>query len=302
MTPTFLGIGVPRGGTTWLHQLLMTHPDVAMATRRKEVHYFDLDYDRGQAWYEAFFPADGDRYQAVGEITPHYLFDEKCAPRIAKMASIKNLLVMLRNPVDRAYSHYLYRMRQDNYRHGFEQFLKDRPEAVQWSRYAQPLEHYFEHFPREQMLILIHEHAFQDVEATRRQVAETIGVDPDRFPDDAGAERVNTVVLPKHRRLASWASKIGASMRRNNMDWIPNLIGRKLGAKRLFGKSSAPKPMLDRGLRNRLLEGFVDDIESVEKLLRLDLSVWKPEESAGRADGGNVEPAAQNRPEATEGV
>ena len=55
--PTFLGIGVPRGGTTWLHTTLISHPDVYMPTRRKEVRFFDRYYERGLGWYETFFCA-----------------------------------------------------------------------------------------------------------------------------------------------------------------------------------------------------------------------------------------------------
>ena len=58
MLPNFLGIGVPRGGTTWLHELLSSHSEVYMPTQRKEIHYFDRFYDRGSSWYEDFFPSD----------------------------------------------------------------------------------------------------------------------------------------------------------------------------------------------------------------------------------------------------
>ena len=53
--PTFVGIGVARGGTTWLHTLLSGHPEISMPTRRKEVRYFDRNHDRGLDWYESFF-------------------------------------------------------------------------------------------------------------------------------------------------------------------------------------------------------------------------------------------------------
>ena len=68
--PAFLGIGVPRAGTTWLHTLLASHPDVYTPTLRKEINFFDRYYDRGLSWYEALFPPpeNAERYQAIGEI------------------------------------------------------------------------------------------------------------------------------------------------------------------------------------------------------------------------------------------
>ena len=58
MTPTFLGIGVNKAGTTWVADLLAAHPEVWMPTRRKEVRFFSHFYERGWPWYEAFFPPD----------------------------------------------------------------------------------------------------------------------------------------------------------------------------------------------------------------------------------------------------
>jgi hypothetical protein len=95
--PTFLGIGVPRAGTTWLHGLLDSHPDVYVPSRRKEVSFFDLHYGRGVEWYKRFFPADSEtaRYQAIGEITPFYFYGRDCPERISRM-SVSKLLLMLR--------------------------------------------------------------------------------------------------------------------------------------------------------------------------------------------------------------
>ena len=282
MTPTFLGIGVPRGGTTWLHELLSVHPDVAMPTRRKEVHYFDRDYDRGLAWYESFFPPDEGSWKTVGEITPHYLYGEACPERIAQMASVRKLILILRLPIERAFSHYVYRMRQDNFQGDFEAFLDARPEALAWGRYVQPIRRYFNHFDRDRFLILIHEQVFKDIDTARKRVTDAIGIDEPRFPEQAGQGRVNAVVLPRHRRLAHWSSNTGAFLRRRNLDWVPNLIGRRLGVKRLFGKSSAPKPKLDPELRDRLTAPFLDEISTLEELIGVNLDIWRPNTVAAR--------------------
>ena len=60
--PTFLGIGVQRGGSTWLHTLLTSHPDVYLPTRRKEVRFFDRDYERGLKWYESVEEVHGYKF------------------------------------------------------------------------------------------------------------------------------------------------------------------------------------------------------------------------------------------------
>src|SRR6266508_2090579 len=103
--PSFLGIGVPRAGTTWLYELLRTHPDVYVPLRRKELSYFDLHYNRGVEWYSKFFPPDHEvsRFRAVGEISPYYFYCPDCPARIADLG-IAKLVLKLRHPVDRAWS------------------------------------------------------------------------------------------------------------------------------------------------------------------------------------------------------
>ena len=87
LLPTFLGIGAARSGSTWLHRLLLSHPDIYVPRQRKELSYFDHDYDRGLAYYEAFFPPANQSsvYRAIGEVTPTYLYCAECPERIAAL-------------------------------------------------------------------------------------------------------------------------------------------------------------------------------------------------------------------------
>ncbi len=149
--PTFVGIGVPRAGTTWLHTLLSGHPDAYLPTRRKEVRFFDRHFDRGVEWYEGFFsPPEGTLgYRAIGEISPQYLYGQECPARIATVVPSAKLLVMLRHPVDRAYSQYGFLLQRRNYRGSFEEFLKTRPRALEMGYYSGHLRRYLDRFDRD---------------------------------------------------------------------------------------------------------------------------------------------------------
>jgi hypothetical protein len=277
MLPTFVGIGVPRGGTTWLHELLAAHPDVAVPARGKEVHYFDLHYERGVEWYESVFPrgADTSRCRAAVEITPHYFYDDRCPARIAELPSVRGLILMLRNPVDRAFSHYVWRIRTADYRGPFAQFLEDVPEAIHWGRYAANLKKYLACFPLSRMLILIHEHAFADVPAARRRIADFLGVDDAGFPEGAGMDKVNPGTIPRFRRLSRIVSRAAFRLRRRDIHWVSS-IGTKLGVKRLLSvEATGPAPALPDEARRRLRDMFVRDVEELEALAGLDLTVWK---------------------------
>ena len=133
--PTFLGIGVPRSGTTWLHELFKTHPQVYVPKYRKEINFFNKNYERGIDWYEKYFPSDvrAGKYRAIGEITPFYLFHDECIERILKMPSITKLIVNLRNPVNRAYSFYVIMIQNGKCVGTFEECMSQHPVILQQS-------------------------------------------------------------------------------------------------------------------------------------------------------------------------
>jgi len=274
--PNFVGIGVPRGGSTWLHALLGSHPDAFVPIKRKEVHYWDNEFGRGEAWYASFFPSDAGSYVAVGEVTPHYLYSEAAAERLRASETVRRLICTLRNPVERMFSHYTLRMRVDNYRGTFREFAGEYPNSIDWGCYGRHLGRYRSRFGDDELLILIHERMFRDVDATRRAIAAHLGLDADRFPEGAGEQRVNTVQIPRFRAAYRMASKIGVALHRANLIWLSNLVSRRLGLKRLLGTKGAEKPELSAEDRAWAYETFfADDIAGVERELGFELPEWR---------------------------
>ena len=107
--PRFLGLGVQKGGTTSLQRLLEQHSNVFLP-RAKELHYFSLHYAKGDAWYRAHFDEAGAK-QLCGEITPYYVFHPEVHKRVAQLLPKAKLIVLLRDPVDRALSQYFHSKR-----------------------------------------------------------------------------------------------------------------------------------------------------------------------------------------------
>lgn len=153
--PDFLIAGAQRCGTTSLFKALMQHPQVFGPTLRKGVHYFDTAYGRGTDWYRSRFPlrrtvrrAASGAGGAVGESSPYYLFHPLCAERIAADLPEAKVVVMLRDPVERAYSAHSHESARGFEDEPFERALdleEERLAGEEERLAADPLAHSYHH-------------------------------------------------------------------------------------------------------------------------------------------------------------
>jgi hypothetical protein len=201
--PDFLVIGAMRSGTTSLHDLVCRHPQVLGAIK-KEIHYFDLNFTRGEPWYRAHFPRAErlrSRRGITGEASPYYIFHPLAHRRAADLVPGARILAFLRHPIDRAYSHYWHSVQLGEEPFSFEEALRQetarlsgeerrlladleyvsRPH-LRWSYlsrsiYADQLERWLTAFPRRQLLVLEHRAFFEDLEARSRQLFDFLGLD-----------------------------------------------------------------------------------------------------------------------------
>lgn len=121
--PNFLGIGVMRGGTTWLHEQLKTHKEIYLPELKKEIHFFDRNYQKGKGWYKKHFQKKG--YKRYGEITPAYISTEKTPERIQETLKDPKFILILRDPVERAHSQYRRSIRYENLDQTFREYIKE---------------------------------------------------------------------------------------------------------------------------------------------------------------------------------
>jgi len=198
----FIIIGAQRCGITSLYNYLISHPNVSPALNN-EVHFFDIHYNKGIDWYWKQFPLlqekpNSDEKSLTGESTPYYLFHPLAAKRIFKHLPKIKLILQLRNPVDRAYSHYNHAVRVGNESLSFDEAIKQEPERLrneeekiyqdQYSfnhqklsylsrgAYAEQLERYLELFKKEQMLILKSEDFFASPQQILNRVFSFLGI------------------------------------------------------------------------------------------------------------------------------
>lgn len=184
--PTFLVIGAMKAGTTSLHHYLRAHPDVFMSSV-KELDYFveHANWRRGPAWYARQFDGASGA-TAVGEASTAYTKFPTLAGvagRIAAHLPNARLIYVIRDPIERIRSHYMHRVAAGSERAVLDEAVRRTPVYLNCSRYALQLEQYFEHFPRDRVLVVTSEDLRHSRAATMRRVFGFLEVDETFVPD-----------------------------------------------------------------------------------------------------------------------
>lgn len=219
--PDFVIIGGRKCGTSLLYHILTQHPQVEAAVK-KEIHYFDLHYYWGDDWYRAHFPPttrNGERKVLTGEGSPYYLSHPHSARRMAQLVPQAKLIALLRDPVDRAYSHYHHEVRRyreplATFEEGIEaeegrlsgemECMRKRENYVSANHahfsylsrgvYVDQLKTYEEFFDRDQMLVLKSEDLFEHTQDFLKTVLDFL-----ELPEwnlEGPAPRVNSGKYP----------------------------------------------------------------------------------------------------------
>ncbi len=176
--PNFLHIGPPKAGSSWLHEVLARHPNIFM-TEAKELYFFDRYFDRGLPWYEAQFNNAGPEHNVVGEVCPLYLSSREAPQRIRSSLGDKvRLMVTLRDPVDRAFSHYLYLRKRGPAPNSFRDALERWPGLIYLGRYATQLRRYLRHFDQNLIYVGLFDDLRRDPQDFLDRVLAWLGAPP----------------------------------------------------------------------------------------------------------------------------
>jgi len=284
-------VGAAKAGTTSLHAYLSVHPQVFMPVL-KEPHYF-ADFEvapefdnfmpvvRNQSDYQALFNGSHGRV-AIGEASPSYLCDAYAAERISSAIPSAKIIISLRNPVERAYSHYLMDFHRGTEKLPFKQALEfdaARPikgwgqsaQYVELGLYARQVKAYLDWFGRERVMVILFEDLVRDTKGTMGQVAKFLAIDPDGFPDSVFSQVHNASDISSGQ--VARAILRMQSLRRFAKKWVPQRLRREIRDRFLFKKGV--KAQLEDDVRQKLAARFVEDVSLLERLLARDLSVLR---------------------------
>jgi len=231
--PDFLIIGAQKAGTTTVYDNLVKHPLVRPADI-KEVHFFDNNWHKGKNWYKAHFDARPSTAQTnepqhtrdwiTGEASPYYLFHPLAPGRVKQVCPQARLIVILRNPTERAYSHYHHEARKGREPLSFEQALAEEDSRLlgeedrlrtgtanssfphqhysyrSRGEYAGQLENWLQHFPREQFLVLESSRLNRDFAGQFQRIYDFLNLPPVEIAQPRRSNVGSYEKMPEHIR------------------------------------------------------------------------------------------------------
>lgn len=275
--PFFIGIGAQRAGTSWLYLCLNGHPEIHIP--RKEMHFFDNKYEKGVDWYcEQFL--DCSSGEKTGEITPDYMSNVQSLERISKLSKQIKIIVILREPIERAYSAtQLYKSHGQFTDKSFSELLSQEPSFLKKSLYSSQIENVYRLFPKENVLICLFDDIDKNAANFYRRVCQFLEIDDSHVPKFLHTKRnvsslssmQSALNLPELQRkiLATPLAPLVHMFKRSRLYLYLNSKLLKAVA-----DSSAKKTYyaeVSAEIKNTVLQ----DITKLEKETGLNLSSWR---------------------------
>ena len=287
--PAFIGIGAEKSATTWAWTMLNEHPDVCMS-QPKELDFFNLDenFEKGVTWYRRHFA----RLTATtGEISPLYMDDPRVAERVLQTFPQTRILVMLRNPFDRAMSHLfhdasvIYGKVAELTADDLRRLAAKDEKYVRRSRYFQSLKPFFDLFPREQIGVFY----FDDVRTNGLELAqrlyEFVGVDQTFVPEQFGEKVNESQDLKAMAGVVMTASRLAKAFppTRLAMNWMYRRTQiREKVIRWLLVDKGRPQIQFQEVLQDTDVISLSDDLARLQSTLGVPVpTTWLMPEAAG---------------------
>ncbi len=292
--PNFLCIGAPKSGTTSLYNILQQHPEIGMSSF-KEPHFFDNrdNWLRGVKWYSSTY-FSSLKQNMIGEFTPSYLANEFAAKRIKEtLGENVKFIVLLRNPVDRAYSHYLHSKRDLFEKESFlgslqlehdrlKKFRENGDDVsiakfcyVHSGKYSLHFKEYLNFFNRKQFCIILFDDFINDTPNSVLKILNFLNVDSSIKLDCNFKSNVASIAKSKTlKKLMKQDFFIKKFLKRIiTSSSLRQKIRNKIQA--VNNKPADVEPLTDE---HRLIcyeKYFKSDIEKLEENLLINLKKWK---------------------------
>lgn len=271
--PSFLVVGPPRTGSSWLHEVLRPH--TLLPSPSKETRFFDTHFHRGLKWYLAHYEqAATDR--RMGEVAPTYFASASARERIALTLPQAKIVCVFRNPVDRVISLYRVKRAYGWIPWSFAEALRLDPELMESGRYASTLKLWRRSFGSDNVMAGIYDDLVEDPQSFVDAVVDFIGVR--RFPladwQYSFVHESDRMTQPRSYRRTRTATLLANWFKARRMDRAVSAFNRSRFRHLVLG-GGAPFSKLSKEVLMQLQEDFRHEVEELEQMICRDLSAWK---------------------------
>jgi len=266
-----------------VYHCLREHPEVAVPDS-DTIHYYDMFYARGESWYESFFE-HATEGQILYDPTTTYIRSPWVPRRITEENPDAKIMLCLRDPIDRAFSHYWHEKKKGSINFEFAEVLENYDLYSSWLEpgfYAEHIERYLHYFDRDQFLFLRFENLKSDPEEFLGRILHFADVDEDFGPwwlnkksNEAGGRRTHVNQVWRGVKKAVVQSPLEQVARELRLDQAAQSIEELPGVGTLLKDKSEYEKGIDPELRVELLELCEPEIQRLEQLLDLDLDSWR---------------------------
>lgn len=276
--PTFLICGAPKAGTTSLYRYVEQHTDVCMSAE-KETGFFLENYHRGIDWLSDTHYRHYDGETAIGEATTGMMRDRNAPARIAKHLPDAKLLFVLRNPIDRIYSHFDFHRSAGvvSPDASFSNLIRDstsewRNVQIDLGMYHDHLTRYQRHVDRSQMQVHRFEELTTDPEAVMRDTYAFIGVDPAFSPDTS--RRYNKSQQPRNATVYRLLRRAWEPVKKQLDVYALDATQQLRHTLRSLFLTDAERPEMNEADRRYLRDLYAEPNARLAEWLGVDLSHW----------------------------
>lgn len=277
--PDFILVGPQKCATTWIYKCLDEHPDVFVPDS-DSIHYFDMNYHKSEKWYlDHFSGYDGE--QVVGETTPSYIRDPNCPRRIHEMVPDGKILFSLRNPVDRAFSHYWHEKEKSKIQFEFREVFTNYDLFQNWvetGQYYYHLQRYMEYY-NDSIGVFFFDDLINSNADFIREIYEFVGVDPNYTPSvidkkvNQAWNRFDSDLLNRlYRGGFNFILQYAPTSVRNSLRPIHDAI--QEGKIPLLAGQSEYERGMDEKTRRELETYFIEDAMKLSRETDRDLRHW----------------------------
>jgi len=272
--PVFIGVGVQKCASTWIHRILEDHPQV-FVSNPKEIDFFSYHYHFGFHWYEKHFSGG----MVTGENSPSYFCDSRVPKRVQEYDPNMKIIVCLRDPVERLVSHHAHEVRLGHVDTSlpFSAALQNNPMYVEQSMYAKYLKQWLAVFPRAQVLILLQENIRLKPEEIAKELYAFLGVDTE-FQSSFLEKKANPSIKPKFAGLEGVLKQSAKYLRALGLDFLVKRVKHLPWVHKARQKNMRNihhiLPALTEDDFRSLDATFRSDLEHLQLLTGLDLSSW----------------------------